>query len=220
MVTKHLPVADPYIDPNTGVLRNTFGITDDVSLHAAEVATARMNATNAMAIADRTRYLNEKALQHIHRSLFGEIYDWAGEFRTVYLHKADGGLPFEAPDRLAGAMKQRILPPANRLARRAGTDDAVFISALAKCWGELNHLHPFREGNGRATQIFIAAFAHRFERDIDWSKISHAAEQDAAIAAMSNNYVPYETLLATALRPFDPSRPAGQFWVEREAERE
>jgi cell filamentation protein len=216
MAWKGPHVTDPYIDPSTGVLRNRLGIADDASLQAAESAVARINASTAVQFAESARHLNETALKGIHRILFSEIFDWAGEFRTVYLKKAAGGLPFEAPDQLSGAMKQRILPPMNRLARRAGRDNAVFVAALAKCWGDLNKLHPFREGNGRATQIFMAAIARRYDRDLDFSKIDHTSEQAAAIASMSGNNAPYEVLIAQALMAFDRSLLVDQFWVERD----
>ncbi len=210
---------DPYLDPVSGILRNKLGLTEDAALHMAEAAAARINATVAMQRADAARHLNEKSLKAIHHTLFSDIYAWAGDFRSVYLRKAHGGLPFAPPARLAGQMRRRILPAFHKLARRAGADDRVFTDALAQCWGELTELHPFREGNGRAIQIFVAALAHRYNRDIDWSRIQQQPERDAAIAAMTRNYVPYADLLRSALRPWDRSRFVHGFWIERDEDR-
>jgi cell filamentation protein len=70
---------------------------------------------------------------------------------------------------------------------------------LAECWGELNFLHPFREGNGRTTQIFVMAWAHRHGRTINWSRVDRRDEIRAAVAASNKDYQPYVTLLGGVL---------------------
>jgi cell filamentation protein len=77
---------DHYIDPESGVLKNRLGITDEASLEAAE----------ADFVAERSRELSQTPLkgrfdlahlQAMHRHLFGDVYDWAGELRTVDISK-------------------------------------------------------------------------------------------------------------------------------------
>ena len=77
--------------------------------------------------------------------------------------------------------------------------DEAFAAALAKCWGELNFLHPFREGNGRSTQIFVAALTKRHGREIDWAKVGYADEIAAAKAAARTDYAPYTAVILAAL---------------------
>jgi cell filamentation protein len=203
------------VDELTGVLRNKLGLADGEALYEAELAEAQINAPAAMAFADVARYVNEATLKQIHNILFGAVYDWAGNFRTVYLRKVEGGPQFAAPDRLEGEMKRRILPSFNRLARRAGADDRVFADALAKCWGELNELHPFREGNGRATQIFVTALAHRYGRDIDWGKVGREEEITAARAAMARDYTGYVKILGGAMGRWGREQAGGPYWPIR-----
>ena len=78
---------DPYLDPRTGVLRNRLGITDPAELARAE---ARL-AAGREAILFRARLdlggYDLAHLQAIHRHLFGQIYDWAGQVRTVNMSK-------------------------------------------------------------------------------------------------------------------------------------
>lgn len=210
--------ADPYIDAASGVLRNKLGLADDMALLVAEAESASMNAPEALAFADRVRHLNEAALKRIHRILLADIYEWAGEFRTVFLSKAEGGLPFADPARLQGAMKARIIPAYYKLANRAQDDDRVLADALAQCWGELNELHPFREGNGRSTQIFVCALARRSGRTINWSKISHDAERVAAIASMQRDYSPYSFLLRSSLERWSPGLASSTAWITRRAD--
>ncbi len=92
--------------------------------------------------------------------------------------------------------------------------------ALDQCWGQLNELHPFREGNGRTTQLFITALARRYERDIDWSRIDPLAERNAAIESMRQNYSAYSVLLANVLMPFDHTASTSLPWVPRDIDRD
>lgn len=76
---------DPYTDPASGVLRNRLGITD----------AALLEATEADFVAERSRELSQPIaggfdlahLQAIHRYLFGDVYQWAGELRTIDIGK-------------------------------------------------------------------------------------------------------------------------------------
>lgn len=208
--------ADPYLDPTSGVLANKLGLTDADALQWAEAFHAKTAAPDAMKFADGVAHLNEQAFKQIHRLLFGAVYEWAGEFRTVYIRKEEGGLPFTAPDRLEGQMGERILPAFRRTAQRAGGDDRVFADALGVCWGEINALHPMREGNGRTTQIFINALAHRYGRDIDWRKVSREVEHAAAQAAMTPDYTPYIKLLEGAMRPWDKNQTPSLYWPDND----
>jgi cell filamentation protein len=206
--------AAPYVDPATGILINKLGLTDADALQWAEGFHTKLAARDALNFADGARHLNEETFKQIHRMLFGAVYEWAGEFRSIHIRKEEGGLPFAPPDRLEGQMGERILPTVNRTAQRAGSDDRVFADALGVCWGELNVLHPMREGNGRSTQIIVNALAHRHGRDIDWRKVSREQEHAAAKAAMTSDHTAYIKLLEGALRPLDRSSPPSMFWPE------
>ncbi len=137
---------DHYLDPETGVLRNRLGITDESELEKAE----------ASFVAWRSYELSQKPiaghfdlahLQAIHRHLFGDVYDWAGEIRTIDLSK--GNSYFANHARIVGAAS----PIFEKLAKEQslkGLDTAAFSERAAYYLGEINALHPFREGNGRA----------------------------------------------------------------------
>ena len=85
---------DPYLDLRSGVLRNRLGITD-----AAELARAEAELTSYRLIELHARPLpgdyDLPHLQAFHRYIFGDVYDWAGELRTVTLGK--GGALFCHP---------------------------------------------------------------------------------------------------------------------------
>jgi cell filamentation protein len=179
------------------VLRNKLGLRDAAQLQAAEYQQTAFRALDAIQFADMRRKLNEQSWRGIHRTLFRDVYSWAGKLRTVELAK--GGTVFAPMRLLNGYADQQILPKFCSNALAAGTDDYVFVNALAECWGELNFLHPFRDGNGRATQIFVMALAHRHHRTIDWSRVDRAVEITAAKAAAKKDYQPYVRLLMKAL---------------------
>lgn len=79
---------DPYVDPATGVLYNRLGITDAVVLARAEGLLAFHAETALYASGAIFARCDLAALQSVHRHLFAEIYDWAGELRTVDIAKA------------------------------------------------------------------------------------------------------------------------------------
>jgi cell filamentation protein len=116
----------------------------------------------------------------IHRRLFEGIYTWAGKYRTVEIAK---GRTVFAPVRALKGYADRDILPVFAEKARGSLDAAGFYTALAECWGELNFLHPFREGNGRATQIFVAALAPRHGQTINWSLVDRSVEISAAQAA-------------------------------------
>jgi cell filamentation protein len=133
-------------------------------------------------------------LANIHAILFAEIYPWAGKLRTVPLFK--GATQFAESSRIPGFVDQPM-PQFQQAATAKSADVPCF---LAELWGRLNWLHPFPEGHGRATQIFITAAARQHGRNIDWPAISRIAELDAARASVTQDSLPYRRWLLTALR--------------------
>ncbi|HEY6493517.1 MAG TPA: Fic family protein [Trebonia sp.] len=135
---------DPYIDPVTGVLLNRLGLGAPGELDAAE-----REITHAALI-----FLKESPvppsydLRHlcaVHRRIFGDIYDWAGQLRTVAIAKATW---FCLPQHIESAAADifRALHSENLL---RGLSRYVFTERLTYYLGEVNAIHPFREGNGR-----------------------------------------------------------------------
>lgn len=99
-----------------------------------------------------------KGLQQIHAYLFGGLYDFAGQIRTVNIAK--GGFQF--------AMAQ-FLP--QTLATIEQMPEATF-EEIADKYVEMNIAHPFREGNGRATRIWLDLILKKqLQKCVDWSKI-------------------------------------------------
>ena len=86
----------------------------------------------------------------IHSTVFGLVYPWAGLLRTVGIEKGDGG-GFTPPEHLEEAL---VAFEHELAAAPVGQPRAAFVRLLAGLYRDLNHVHPFREGNGRAQRAF------------------------------------------------------------------
>jgi len=138
------------------VLRNLLGITDPGELARAEAA---LSASRLIDL-ERRRLPGGYDLAHLrgfHRYILGDVYGWVGELRTVTISK---GSLFCLPQHLALAAAGAF----GRLAavgRLRGLNREQFIGQLAEFLADVNALHPFREGNGRAQRAFFSQLAHR-----------------------------------------------------------
>lgn len=109
-----------------------------------------------------------KALQKIHAYLFGGLYDFAGKIRQVNIAK--GGFQFAMAQYLPQTLTQIEQMPEN-------TFDEIVDKYV-----EMNIAHPFREGNGRSTRIWLdLIFKKRLSRCIDWSRIPKKDYLDAMV---------------------------------------
>jgi len=158
---------DHYLDPASGVLKNRLGITDAATLEQAEAALVATRSYELSRTPLKGRF-DLAHLQAIHRCLFSDLYEWAGELRTVDISK--GGQRFAHHAHIARA----AAPIFKRLAAEkylAGLDPAEFSNRAAHYLGELNALHPFREGNGRAQREFVSHLAHAAGYYLAWENV-------------------------------------------------
>lgn len=170
---------DKYVYPGTNVLRNKFGIMDSFKLEDVSHQLTMVCAAEIMSEGIIGRF-DTKHLQSIHRRLFGDIYDWAGEFRDIQIYK--GGTEFVAPDKISDRLNS-LCSNIRENNYFIGQDSQRLASSLAETMGELNLIHPFREGNGRTQRLFMEQLALNAGYDLDFSKISDNNMRDASRAA-------------------------------------
>lgn len=150
---------DLYSYPGTRVLKNLLDIRDQDTLEAFEVEISTLRAEEPLpdGAFDAAHYCG------VHHHLFQDVYDWAGQYRTVRTSK--GGNAFCYPEHISEQMDALFL------GLRGGDvfvdlSLGAFLQEIARFLGELNAIHPFREGNGRSQMAFIgligATFAHPF----------------------------------------------------------
>ena len=142
------------------MLENKLGITNSIELAKEE---ERITKLKALELFD-TNKINEfevgttKGLCDIHKFLFNEIYSFAGEIREVNLAK--GNFRFAASMYLKDVLFKIDSMP-----------EDTFENIIKK-YIEMNIAHPFREGNGRSTRIWLdMILKNRIGKVIDWSKI-------------------------------------------------
>jgi len=92
---------DPYLLPGTFTLRNRLGLTDPDELAQAEYEFAEVAAAELFS-AKRTLQVSMRAWKTIHKHLLRDVYDWAGEYRTIFISKENdrGVSRFCPPDRI------------------------------------------------------------------------------------------------------------------------
>lgn len=187
---------DPYLDLRAGVLHNRLGITDRAALAAAEAD------LSAVRIAQLTRrpLPGRYDLDHLrafHRHVFGDVYAWAGEIRTVSLGK---GHLFCPPDRIE-ASAEEIFGGLARTDRLRGLRRDDFVAALADLLGAINSLHPFREGNGRTQRAFVTQLAADAGHRVRWAAMDRARNVAASRAAHRGDTGPLRTMLDGLVAP-------------------
>ncbi len=139
-------------------LENKLGITDAVELARGEERISKAKAHHLFASGrlDTLQAGTFQALAEIHRNLFDEIYDFAGKIRTVNIAK--GSFRFAPVMYLAAALQHIENMP-----------QSTFEEIIEK-YVEMNIAHPFREGNGRSTRIWLdLILKQELHKVVDWS---------------------------------------------------
>ena len=186
---------DPYVDPATGVLRNSLGISD-----TDELAKAEADLT-AVAIATLTEKpvrgnFDLAHLQAIHKRLFGAIYPWAGELRRTEMSK--DSTRFASVDSLNQAANQ-LFDNLHKEKLLNGLTDEDYVRRLAHYYSEVNILHPFREGNGRTQRAFFSLLAAKSGRRIAWDLMDASKNLAASIKAYNGDESDLVKLLTTLI---------------------
>lgn len=142
-------------------LENKLGITSSAELATQEERLSKKRALELFesGMLHKLEPGTFKTLQTIHKQLFIDIYDFAGKVRSVNIAK--GGFRFVPAMYLLDALKQIERMP-----------QSTFDEIIEK-YVEMNVAHPFREGNGRSTRIWLDLILKKeLQLVIDWSKVN------------------------------------------------
>ena len=161
---------DPIQDncyPGTTVLVNKLHIHDEAALQEAEALATYVNASKLEqcpleGVFDFAHY------KAIHQFLFSDLYDWAGQIRTVNLSKK--GTDF-CP---AGEIEPQAKLIFDRLKEQnyfKGLPHDAFVEEITDFYCTTNYLHPFREGNGRTQRAFLTQLIRSAGYDLNWSEV-------------------------------------------------
>lgn len=155
-------------------LQNKLGITDSAELARIEEKISKKKAVELFESDELKKYRagTFEMLAFIHRYLFSEIYDFAGKMREVNLAK--GNFRFAPVMYLKAAVENVERMP-----------QSTFDEIVEK-YVEMNIAHPFREGNGRSTRIWLDLILKKeLNRVIDWSLV----DKDDYLLAMERSQV-------------------------------
>lgn len=150
------------------ILENKLNITDAVELARAEEKISKIKALELFenGILDTFEVGTFKGLSQIHKYLFSDIYGFAGEIRKVNISK--GNFRFASVMYLEAALNNIDKMP-----------QSTFDEIIEK-YVEMNVAHPFREGNGRSTRIWLDCILKKeLQQVIDWSRVD---KQDYLLA--------------------------------------
>jgi len=197
---------DPYVYEGTDVLVNRFGIRSDAALERVERSMTE-HAIRKLLQADPPEEFGFGYLRDVHRKLFGRIYPFAGELRTVEMRKPDAVLSgrsvgYARPDRIEEEADAAI-----RLMHVA-VADGVGWGKLALSVAGLWRAHPFREGNTRAVFVYLHQFAraHGFPLDADVTSRDPGKTRDALALAATGVEEPLSDLLRDSFRSYRTRR--------------
>lgn len=185
---------DPFCYPGTTVLINKLDLRDQKLLDAFEEEMVLTRSEEELPAGRMTvrHYLA------VHRHLFQDVYDWAGQIRTVRIGR-DGNW-FCYPEYIDSELKKLFswLADQNRLAGRSRTD---FVVSATHFLTELNAIHAFRDGNGRVQMTFMAELARRAGHPLNLERLERRQFIPAMIASFQGNSEPLAAQLDQLTKP-------------------
>lgn len=160
---------DPYILEN-GTLNNLLGIEEYEELKQAETDIGYVKLLDVDQ--EIKRNCDIDVLKRVHKHIFGDIFAWAGEFRTVPIYKEELVIPgislqYAEPEQIETLLAERLNEMNSYDWKNKNIDEITkaFTGFLARIW----RVHPFRDGNTRTTLAFANIFAkqHGFEMNME-----------------------------------------------------
>lgn len=183
--------------PGTSVLINKLNIRDEQVLAQveADITKLRISQWELNPPADTFEFNHYKA---IHAHLFSDLYDWAGQIRTVDLSKK--GTRFCS----AAEIENRadlIFTRLYQLNFLKSMEYGVFVEELTDFYCSTNELHPFREGNGRTQRLFLSQLTANAGYTLNFSDIDGDLLMIATIQATQGVTDLLRRLLGEAVKP-------------------
>lgn len=190
-------MSDPYLYPDVPVLRNKLEIREAKTLDLIESEQSR---ASMMLLYERGFHdFSPAGLCEIHRFLFEDVYDWAGQYRSINIEKRErllGGRSVwyssdeQIPEELDAAFAEVHRQPWEQLTREE------FVRRLSVCFPRIWQVHPFREGNTRTVVMMMTLFVEHYGYYMDHDLLAASAGyvRDAFVMASIDQFSEYEHL--------------------------
>ncbi|MFV1630824.1 Fic/DOC family protein [Phaeobacter sp. JH20_18] len=218
-------------------MKNRLGIGNDPeTLRSAE---RMLSGRRAETVGEIRGNFDQQHLRDIHQHLFQDVYEWAGTMRqdtielegeTIHVPDVAGQLSKGSTNFLPAAYLDRGLNHVSTLAnsdQAKSNDPEIFADAATKTLNDLNHAHPFRDGNGRTQRAFVEQLADRAGYEIDFHGVTTERNVSASIDAHQGdttalNRIVVESMdadrVALRMQAVDnldrAGYPVDEFWVE------
>lgn len=186
-----------YTDRATGVLKNILGITDKAGLQLFESYETAKNME--LLIKQSPKIASMKDILKIHKLLFGTTYEWAGQLREVEISKQ--GNQFLPTSKFQQGI-QHINSLLSKYKEIGKGDRAKISEALAQVLDALNHMHPFREGNGRTQRTTAYLLAKEKGYALDMNPLTEKGIYDSYMeGTIEGNKKQLTELISNCLKP-------------------
>lgn len=190
---------DLYLIENSAVLKNLLGITDEEELDLAE---AELSRANMMLLYEQGfDNFTPNGICEIHKTLFGDVYDWAGEYRKINIRKreqilAGASVWYSDCNDIEGDLN-RAWKVINKVKWDKLTREK-FVKEIAHKFPPLWQVHPFREGNTRTIVLLLTFFVEHYGYYFDQELMAESAGyvRNAFVLASLDKYSEFEHLEA------------------------
>ncbi|WP_018097457.1 Fic/DOC family protein [Sinorhizobium meliloti] len=183
-MVRYNAVEDPLCYPGSHVLRNKADIKDQDQLDEFEQLMFDSRAEEALPDGD----LDFTHYRALHRHFFQDVYEWAGETRTIRTGKGENWFCY--PEYIENEANRLF----NELAARdhlANTESKdAFAGDAGWLLAEINAIHPFREGNGRIQLVFLTMLTRNAGYELDEGKLEPKRFLEAMIRSFSGDLAP------------------------------
>jgi cell filamentation protein len=182
---------EQYKYPNSDVLINKVNIRIQKDLDNYEADVTAIRLLELFESSPSTAF-NLEHLQLIHRHIFQDVYEWAGELRQVDIKKGNSYfgnwalMPNYIKKELAKIEKENYL---------RGLQPEQFTLRLAHYMSEINSAHPFLEGNGRTQRAFCAQLAEQAGYYVDFGLVEPEEMITIMIASFNGDEIPLAQVL-------------------------
>lgn len=177
-------------------LKNKLNIIDEEKLKQAEREITALRTAQLMKSPIKGKF-DFNHIKKIHEFLFGDIYEWAGKVRIVNISKGNQFCLCQYID----SQMEDVLNKLKKEKYLEGLDIVNMSKRLSYYLGEINAIHPFREGNGRTQRMFIQELSEHNGYRLDWSKIKEEEMLEASVQSFNLKYELMEELILRALSP-------------------
>ncbi|ORM67821.1 putative adenosine monophosphate-protein transferase Fic [Pantoea rwandensis] len=195
MADNSLAMRDPYVWHNDTVLKNRLDIHDEAQLRKAELA---FSAARLATLELGPRSTGMPWLCHIHRTLFQDIYSWAGELRSIDIWRDETPYCHCEYIEKEGNALMSALEDEQQLTNLPQDE---FVARLAHYYCEIFVLHPFRAGNGRTQRIFFEQLALHAGYLLTWDKLEQETWRIALFAGVAGDLAPLTAQFAKVVSP-------------------